>query len=126
MTKFFAIIKYISKFICQQYQGTKNYAMKTRKYQSERSWKLLVLTLREVSIIKGMNLSEISKTSGINQHTLRRFFTFKFRPTLSTLFLVSCAVGINFFTDKRDNNEDLDEAFRKASKIMTSNDEDDD
>ena len=97
--------------------------MKSQRHQSERSWKLLVLTLREVSIIKGMPLSEISRTSGIKQHTLRRFFTFKFRPTLSTLFLVSCAVGINFFTDKRDNNQDLDEAFSKALKIMMNNEE---
>lgn len=94
--------------------------MRTHKNQSDESWKLLVLTLREVSIIKGLSLNEISKTSGIKQHTLRRFFTFKFRPTLSTLFLVACAVGINFFTDKRDNNDDLDVAFAKASLIMKS------
>ncbi len=89
--------------------------------QDDDSWKLLVLTLREISIIKGINLNEISKSSGIKLTTLRRFFTFKFKPTLPTVFLVACAVDVNFFTDKRDNNKDLNDAYQRAAEIIKHN-----
>lgn len=95
--------------------------MVSQRQQSDQSWKLLVLTLHEISIIQGINLSEISKVSGIRQSTLRRFFSCQFKPTLPTLFLVACALNINFFTDTRDNNIFLREGYDKALEKINSN-----
>ncbi len=92
--------------------------MKSERQQGDHSWKLLVLTLHEISNLQGMSLGEISKVSGIKQQTLRRFFSCTFKPTLPTMFLVACAVGINFFTDTRDNNELLSIAYTKALQKM--------
>ncbi len=95
--------------------------MKSQIQQGDQSWKLLVLTLHEVSILQGMSLGEISKVSGIKQQTLRRFFSCTFKPTLPTMFLVACAVGINFFTDTRDNSELLSDGYTKALQKIEDN-----
>lgn len=88
---------------------------------SDRSWKLLVLTLYEVSILQNMSIHDISKITGIKVATLKRLFLLKFKPTLPTIFLVGCALGINFFTDTFYNSKILHQGYKLAEKKFASN-----
>lgn len=75
---------------------------------------LLVLLLKEIASQKNISINEIAERSGMEQSSVSRFFSLKFKPTLPTFLEIAKAVKVNFFFEDQDSKTDLNLVMEKA------------
>lgn len=91
--------------------------MKKENNQNEQ-WMLLVLLLKEIADQKNISINQIAATSGIEQSSVSRFFSLKFKPTLLTFLEIAKAIKVNFFFEDQDGKSDLNQAMERAMEAL--------
>lgn len=91
--------------------------MSENKNQNEQ-WMLLVLLLKEIANEKNINQEKIAEITGMEQSSVSRFFSLKFKPTLHTFLEVAKAINVNFFFEDQDSKTNLNMAMEKAMEAL--------
>ena len=91
--------------------------MSQNKNQNEQ-WMLLVLLLKEIANEKSISINEIAERSKMEQSSVSRFFSLKFKPTLPTFLEIAKAINVNFFFEDKDSKTDLNQAMEKAMEAL--------
>lgn len=81
-------------------------------------WELLVILLKEIAQDKGITQEDIAGKTGLQQSSVSRFFSLKFKPNLETFLEVAKAVGVNFFFEDKDGTSDLNKSFERAMEFL--------
>jgi transcriptional regulator with XRE-family HTH domain len=79
---------------------------------------LLVLFLKEIAAQKGISINEIAERSKMEQSSVSRFFSLKFKPTLPTFLEIAKAIGVNFFFEDKESKTDLNIAMERAMEEL--------
>ena len=91
--------------------------MSQNQNQNEQ-WMLLVLLLKEVAIEKSISINEIAERSKMEQSSVSRFFSLKFKPTLPTFLEIAKSIGVNFFFEDKESKTDLNQAMERAMEAL--------
>lgn len=91
--------------------------MSQNQNQNEQ-WMLLVLLLKEIAIEKSISINEIAERSKMEQSSVSRFFSLKFKPTLPTFLEIAKAIGVNFFFEDKESKTDLNQAMERAMEQL--------
>lgn len=81
-------------------------------------WQLLVLLLKEIATQKGISINQIAEKTGMEQSSVSRFFSLKFKPTLPTFLEIAKAIKVNFFFEDQEDKSDLNQAFESAMEQL--------
>lgn len=80
---------------------------------NEETWKVLVLTLKNIAEDKGITQETISERTGFTQSNISRIFSLRYCPTLQTFLAIATAIEINFFFEDRDGKTELNVMLEK-------------
>ena len=81
---------------------------------NEETWKVLVLTLKNIAEDKGITQETIAERTGFTQSNISRIFSLRYCPTLQTFLAIATAIEINFFFEDRNGKTELNIMFEKA------------
>lgn len=81
---------------------------------NEETWKVLVLTLKNIAEDKGITQDKIAEITGFQQSNISRFFDLKYCPTMRVFLTIATAIEINFFFEDRNGKTELNLMFEKA------------
>jgi DNA-binding phage protein len=85
-----------------------------QKQNQNEQWMLLVLLLKEIAGQKSISINEIAEKANMEQSSVSRFFSLKFKPTLHTFLEIAKAIGVNFFFQDQNGKSDLNTAMERA------------
>lgn len=91
--------------------------MSKNQNQNEQ-WMLLVLLLKEIAIQKGISINDIAEKAKMEQSSVSRFFSLKFKPTLPTFLEIAKAIEVNFFFEDKESKTDFNVAMEKAMEHL--------
>lgn len=91
--------------------------MSKNQNQNEQ-WMLLVLLLKEIAIQKGISINDIAEKAKMEQSSVSRFFSLKFKPTLPTFLEIAKAIEVNFLFEDKESKTDLNLAMEKAMEML--------
>ncbi|MBY0486345.1 MAG: helix-turn-helix domain-containing protein [Flavobacteriaceae bacterium] len=92
--------------------------MNVNLINENEQWMLLVLLLKEIAIEKSISINEIAERSKMEQSSVSRFFSLKFKPTLPTFLEIAKAIGVNFFFEDKESKTDLNQAMERAMEAL--------
>jgi DNA-binding phage protein len=91
--------------------------MNTKKIKTQPhpdTWKLIMFTLKEIALQKGITHQDIADATGLLRSNVTRIFAARYCPSLDMVVKVAAAVGVNIFMEDLDGTTDLSQAFQKA------------
>ena len=81
-------------------------------------WMLLVLLLKEIAGQKSISINEIAEKANMEQSSVSRFFSLKFKPTLHTFLEIAKAIEVNFFFEDKESKTDLNLSMERAMEAL--------
>ena len=92
--------------------------MNINPINQNEQWMLLILLLKEIAEQKKISINEIAERSKMEQSSVSRFFSLKFKPTLPTFLEIAKAIKVNFFFEDQESKTDLNQAMEKAMEAL--------
>lgn len=92
--------------------------MNVNPINKNEQWKLLVLLLKEIASQKNITINEIAERTKMEQSSVSRFFSLKFKPTLPTFLEIAKAIKVNFFFEDQESKADFNVAMEKAMETL--------
>ncbi len=84
---------------------------KTKTQPHPDTWKLIMYTLKDIALQKGITHQDIADATGLIRSNVTRIFAGRYCPSMDMVIKVAASVGVNIFLEDKDGTSDLTKAF---------------